>query len=220
MCGRFVQKTDLRIVASLFDAPIIESHVAASYNIAPRQPIAVIMEKGHRKIVTMKWGLIPYWAEDPAIANHLINARSETVAQKPSFRDSLEKRRCIIIADGFYEWQGTGLAKKPFYVYMKNEHPFGMAGLFDYWTSAKGEKEITCTIITTEANELMKPIHHRMPVILDPRDFGSWLNTVETDVRKVMGLLRPCESKLLLAHEVGLAVNNAGHNAPDCILPA
>jgi putative SOS response-associated peptidase YedK len=219
MCGRFVQKSNLRDIAPLFKAAIVESEVKASYNITPRQPIAVIMEKGQRKIVTMKWGLIPHWAKDATIANKLINARSETVAEKPSFNDSFKKRRCLIIADGFYEWQGTGLSKKPFYIFMKDEKAFGMAGLYDLWTNPQGEKEITCTIVTTEANEMMKPIHHRMPVILSPGDYDLWLNPTETDAAKVKGMLRPCDPELLKAREVSLLVNSPRNNSENCISP-
>jgi putative SOS response-associated peptidase YedK len=219
MCGRFVQKSDLRQIAPLFKAAVVESDVQPRYNITPRQPIAVVMEKGQRKIVTMKWGLVPDWAKDETIANKLINARSETVTEKPSFRDSYKKRRCLIIADGFYEWQASGITKKPFFICMKDDSPFGMAGLYDVWTNPAGEKITTCTIITTEANELMKPIHHRMPVILDAKDYDVWLNVEVTPADKLQNLLRPCGPDLLKAHEVSLLVNNPRNNAPDCILP-
>ena len=220
MCGRFVQKSDLLKIAPLFKAVIVESDVHPSYNITPRQPIAVVMEKGQRKIVTMKWGLVPHWANDPTIGNKLINARSETIEQKPSFRDSFKNNRCLIIADGFYEWQGSGLTKKPFYIYMKDEKPFGMAGLFDYWIDPKGEKAITCTIVTTEANEIMAPIHHRMPVILSPDDYDLWLNPEVTDVVKIKALMKPLCADLLTVHEVSLLVNNPRNNSEECILPA
>jgi putative SOS response-associated peptidase YedK len=220
MCGRFVQKSDLRKIAPLFKTDIIESDVQASYNIAPRQPIAVIMEKGKRKIVTMKWGLIPHWAKEEAIANKLINARAETIIEKPSFSDSFKKRRCLIIADGFYEWQGSGMTKKPFFICMKDDAPFCMAGLYDIWTNADGEKTTTCTIITTEANEIMKPIHHRMPVILDTGDYDVWLDVEKTNYKVLQPLLRPCDPALLKTHEVGLFVNNPKNNSPDCISPA
>lgn len=219
MCGRFVQKSDLRKIAPLFKAAIVESDVQPSYNIAPRQPIAVVMEKGQRKIVTMKWGLVPHWAKDEAIANKLINARSETVTEKPSFRDSFKKRRCLIIADGFYEWQGSGMTKKPFFICMKDEAPFGMAGLYDVWTNAVGEKVTTCTIITTEANEIMKPIHHRMPVILDVKDYDVWLDMEKAADAALQRILKPCESGLLKAFEVSLSVNNPRNNTAECIVP-
>jgi putative SOS response-associated peptidase YedK len=218
MCGRFVQKSDLRQIAPLFKA-ILESDVRPSYNITPRQPIAVVMEKGQRKIVTMKWGLVPHWAKDETIANKLINARSETVTVKPSFRDSFKKRRCLIIADGFYEWQGSGMTKKPFFICMKDDAPFGMAGLYDVWTNAAGDKITTCTIITTEANETMKPIHHRMPVILEAKDYDVWLDVEKAADSSLQMILKPYDSELLKAYEVGLNVNNPRNNSKECILP-
>lgn len=219
MCGRFVQKSDLRKIAPLFKAAIVESDVQPSYNIAPSQPIAVVMEKGQRKIVTMKWGLVPHWAKDEDIANKLINARSETLTEKPSFRDSFKKRRCLIIADGFYEWQGAGMGKKPFFICMRDEIPFGMAGLYDVWTNAAGEKITTCAIITAEANEIMKPIHHRMPVILDVKDYDVWLNVEKPADAILQTILRPCESGLLKACAVTLSVNNPRNNSAECIVP-
>jgi putative SOS response-associated peptidase YedK len=220
MCGRFVQKSDLRKIAPLFKAAIVESDVQPSHNITPRQPIAVVMEKGQRKIVTMKWGLVPHWAKDEAIANKLINARSETVTEKPSFRDSFKKRRCLIIADGFYEWQGMGLAKRPFFICMKDEVPFGMAGLYDVWTSGTGEQITTCTIITTEANEIMKPIHHRMPVILDAKDYDLWLDVEKAVDANLQTILKPCDPGLLQTRQVNLIVNNPRNNSPECMVPA
>lgn len=219
MCGRFVQKSDLRKIAPLFNVGIVDSDVQPSFNITPRQPIAVVMEKGQRKIVTMKWGLVPHWAKDEAIANKLINARSETVTEKPSFRDSFKKRRCLIIADGFYEWQGSGMTKKPFFICMKDETVFGMAGLYDVWTNSAGEKISTCTIITTEANEIMKPIHHRMPVILDAKDYDVWLDVEKAADAALQRILKPCESGLLKAFEVSLSVNNPRNNTAECIVP-
>jgi putative SOS response-associated peptidase YedK len=218
MCGRFVQKSDIRKIAPLFKAAIVESDVLPRYNITPRQPIAVVMEKGQRKIVTMKWGLVPHWAKNETISNKLINARSETVTEKPSFKDSFKKRRCLIIADGFYEWQGSGLTKRPFFICMKDDVPFGMAGLYDIWTNAGGEKITTCTIVTTEANEIMKPIHHRMPVILDAKDYDVWLNVEKTD-SNLQTILKPCNSDLLKAYEVSLNVNNPRNDSPECIAP-
>jgi putative SOS response-associated peptidase YedK len=220
MCGRFVRKTDLRIVADIFRVADVESPAAPSYNIAPRQPVAVIMEKGKRKIVSMQWGLIPHWAKDEKIANKLINARSETIAEKPSFRNSFKKFRCLIIADGFYEWQSSGARKKPFFIRMKDEKPFGMAGLYDQWISPEGKTVVTCTIVTTEANDIMKPIHHRMPVIIDPENYDLWLNPEENDTAKLAKFLIPCDPGLLKAFEVSLLVNSPAHNSEDCILPA
>jgi putative SOS response-associated peptidase YedK len=219
MCGRFVQKSDLRKIALLFQIPIVESQVSPSYNITPSQPIAVIMEKGQKKIVTMKWGLVPHWAKDDKNASKLINGRAETIIEKPSFKDSFKKRRCLILADGFYEWQGTGITKKPFYISMKDDSVFCMAGLYDVWTNPEGEKVTTCTIVTTEPNEIMKPIHHRMPVIVNVNDYDLWLNVETANDSAILKLLKPCDSKLLKAYEVGVGVNNPKNNTVECIDP-
>jgi putative SOS response-associated peptidase YedK len=219
MCGRFVRKIKLQEAMEFFKAALLEGELAPSFNIAPRQPVAVIMEDGKRKIVPMQWGLIPHWAKDEKIANNLINARSETIAEKPSFKNSFKKFRCLIIADGFYEWQGTGKNKKPFYICRKDETPFGMAGLFDRWINPQGKTIPTCTIVTTEANEIMKPIHHRMPVIIEPENYDLWLNSHENDTAKLGKLLIPCNPTILKAFEVGLSVNSALNNSENCIRP-
>lgn len=218
MCGRFVQKVDLREAAKIFEA-IVEAEQRTNYNVAPRQPIAVIMADGKRKIVEMSWGLIPHWAKDASIANKLINARSETVAEKPSFRESFRSRRCLIIADGFYEWQTRDGVKKPFYIFMKNRKPFGMAGLYDHWKDENGKEITTCTIITTEANEFMKSLHHRMPVIISPNDYDRWLDPAERDASKIGSLMKPWDSNEMGAYEVGALVNSAGYNSAECIDP-
>jgi putative SOS response-associated peptidase YedK len=219
MCGRFVRKTDLREVLNIFKAVLLEADIPPSFNIIPRQPIAVIMEEGKRKIVSMQWGLIPHWAKEDKIANKLINARSETITEKPSFKNSFKKHRCLIIADGFYEWQGAGLSKRPFYFCRKDETPFGMAGLFDKWISPDGKIVTTCTIITTEANEIMKPIHHRMPVIIEPENYDIWLNPIETDTEKLRRFLEPCNPDNLKTFQVSLLVNSPQNNSEDCIRP-
>jgi len=218
MCGRFVQKADLREAGTLFEA-LVEARQRTNYNVTPRQPVAVIMEDGKRKIVEMSWGLIPHWAKDASIANKLINARSETVAEKPSFRDSFKSRRCLIIADGFYEWQTKDGAKKPFFIFMKDKKPFGMAGLYDHWKDQGGKVITTCTIITTEANEFMKALHHRMPVIINPKDYDQWLDPAEKDASKINALMKPREPGDMDAYEVSTVVNSAGYNSAECIDP-
>jgi putative SOS response-associated peptidase YedK len=219
MCGRFVRKIKLPEAMDFFKAALMETEIEPSFNIAPRQPIAVVMDDGKRKIVAMQWGLIPHWSKDEKIANKLSNARSETIGEKPSFKNSFKKFRCLIIADGFYEWQGTGRKKKPFFICRKDEKPFGIAGLFDKWINPEGKSITTCTIVTTEANEIMKPIHHRMPVIIEPENYDLWLNPHEIDIAKLGKLLKPCNPELLKAYEVGLAVNAAQNTSEDCIAP-
>jgi putative SOS response-associated peptidase YedK len=218
MCGRFVRKTDVRDLFNVFSAEALDSVLEPSYNIAPRQPIAVVMEEGKRKIVTMQWGLIPSWAKDPKIGYKMINARSETILEKPSFRNAFKNRRCLIIADGFYEWKTQGKIKTPVYIYLKDASPFGMAGIYEIWKPQAGEPIRTCSIITTEANEFMKSIHHRMPVLMDKKDHDTWLDPT-TDEKTLVSLLKPFDPLKMQCHEVSTEVNSPFHNAEDCILP-
>lgn len=217
MCGRFVRKTDLRDAAKYFSVETLEALMPASYNIAPRQPVAVIMEEGRRQIVSMQWGLIPSWSKDAKIGYKMINARSETILEKPSYKNAFIHRRCLIIADGFYEWRTEGKTKTPVYIYLENNEPFGMAGIYEPWTSDKGESIKTCSIITTEANGFMSTIHHRMPVILDKKDHDSWL--AETfDEKTMLGLLKPYPGAMK-CHDVSGLVNSPMHDSEECIRP-
>jgi len=209
----------MREIGKIFNAAEIESDLAPSFNIAPRQPVAVVLEKGKRKLVTMQWGLIPHWSKDESGANKLINARSETLIEKPSFRNAFKKQRCLIIADGFYEWQGTGPHKRPFFIFMKDEKPFAMAGLYENWTNPEGKVVTSCTIVTTEANEFMKPLHHRMPVIVRPADYALWLNPLEMDFPKLQRVFNPIDSESMKAFEVSTLVNLVANNSEDCIIP-
>lgn len=178
MCGRFVLISDLKTIQNDFDIQDILCEHQPSWNIAPSQSVPVIIRhNGSNQLVSYKWGLIPYWSKDPLIANKLINARSETVDKKPSFRDAFKKRRCLIVADGFYEWKKEGKSKVPQYFYLKSGRPFGFAGLYETWTSPDKKEINTCTIITTDANELVKPVHDRMPVILPKDKERVWLDS-------------------------------------------
>src|SRR4051812_30295235 len=182
MCGRFTQRKPAERVKREFrleEAPSIE----ARYNIAPTQDVLAIRRRDDGdEAVFLKWGLIPSWAKDASIGAKLINARSETVSEKPSFREAFKKRRCIIPADGFYEWQRTGGKKQPFFFQMRDERPFGFAGLWEKWRGEDGQMLETCTILTTEANEVLRPVHDRMPVILHTEDYELWL---ADDARKI-----------------------------------
>jgi putative SOS response-associated peptidase YedK len=208
MCGRFAQRTDAKRLAREFkvrEVPEIEPR----YNIAPTQAILSIRQaEDEREAVLLKWGLIPSWAKDPAIGAKLINARSETVMEKPSFRDAFKKRRCIVPADGFYEWQRTGGKKQPYFFQMRDERPFGFAGLWDRWKSQEGEVIETCTILTTEGNDILRPVHDRMPVILYPEDYELWLDDDlrQSDVRQE--LLRPFAAFEMNGYPVSVLVNN------------
>jgi putative SOS response-associated peptidase YedK len=181
MCGRFTLRTPAERVAREFQLEEV-AEIEARYNIAPTQNIlAVRHSPDGREAVWLKWGLIPSWAKDATVGAKLINARSETVEEKPSFREAFKRRRCIIPADGFYEWQRIGNKKQPHYFQMKDERLFGFAGLWEKWLSPDGENLGTCSILTTEANEVLSPVHQRMPVILHPDDYELWL---DEDVRK------------------------------------
>ena len=184
----------------------------ARYNIAPTQDILSIRRtEDNREAVFLKWGLVPSWAKDVSIGAKLINARSETLTEKPSFREAFKKRRCIIPADGFYEWQRTDGKKQPFFFQVRDESPFGFAGLWERWQGVGGEAIESCTILTTEANEVLRPVHDRMPVILHPNDYELWL---DEDMRKrelIKDLLRPYPSSEMISHPVSTAINSP-HN--------
>jgi putative SOS response-associated peptidase YedK len=218
MCGRFLLTTPAEAIAALLGldpAPEIE----ARYNIAPTQTIGIVRARSlaqDREWASARWGLVPRWAREPTTRMPLINARAETVADKTAFRDSFKHRRCLIPADGFYEWKPDGPAKQPFLVRMSDSAPFAFAGLWDRWQPAGQPALDSCTILTTAPNELLQPIHDRMPVILTPGDFGLWLDPAfaESDALKV--LLRPYPADLMSAHPVGRHVSNARFDGPEC----
>lgn len=211
MCGRFAQRSDPKRLAREFKIAEVPD-VAARYNIAPTQDILSIRRADDdREAVFLKWGLVPSWAKDALIGAKLINARSETVTEKPSFREAFKKRRCIIPADGFYEWQRTNSKKQPYFFRMQDEHPFGFAGLWEKWKAIDGQVLETCTILTTEANEVLQPVHDRMPVILHPEDYELWL---DVDMRKLdltKELLRPYPAEEMISYPVSTAINSP-HN--------
>src|SRR5437868_9059552 len=176
MCGRFTRAISTAAVAEAFGVEEVASDLKASYNIAPTNQVAVIVSDGKKRLIQVRWGLVPSWAKDLAIGNKLINARAETITEKASFRNAFKKRRCLVVADGFYEWQKIGDGKRPVYIRLKSGKPFGMAGLYEVWRSPEGEELMTCAIITKEANELMRPIHERMPVIIAKDNEDLWLD--------------------------------------------
>jgi putative SOS response-associated peptidase YedK len=223
MCGRFTQKAPWEKVKQEFKVDSARhSLIKPRYNIAPAQTIDVVLETGKERIISqLKWGLIPSWAKDADIGNRMINARAETVQEKPSFRDAFKKRRCIIPATGFYEWQKKGSgAKQPFYFYLKDKDVFGFAGLFEEWTDQEtGELLETCTIITTEANEVLKPVHDRMPVILKPEDYDEWLDPQENKAEKLRRLLAPYPANEMSSHPVSRSVNIPDADSAELIEP-
>ena len=221
MCGRFTQTASPEVIAQQFDITDPPLFVPR-YNIAPSQPIAAIRidpVTTTRTLVMLRLGLIPSWAKDPKVGFHCINAKAETVAEKPSFRSAFKKRRCLVVATGFYEWQVQGRAKQPMWIGLKSQRPFAFAGLWEQWTPADGEPLETCTIITTEPNDLMAPIHNRMPVILAPTVYNQWLDPTFQQTEPLKALLRPYPSEELLVYAVSTLVNNPCHDAPQCLEP-
>jgi putative SOS response-associated peptidase YedK len=219
MCGRYTLKTTPEVVADQFQFEELQE-LQPRYNIAPSQLVACVKRSegsSRREGVMLRWGLIPSWAKDPAIGMKLINARAETVAEKPSFRKAFRQRRCLVLADGFYEWQKQERAKQPYYIRMKDERPFAFAGLWEHWTNPEGQTLETCALLTTEPNELMAPIHHRMPVILNPDSYDQWLDPDQQNVVQVQPLLQSYPADAMLASPVSRLVNNARFDDPQCI---
>jgi putative SOS response-associated peptidase YedK len=208
MCGRFSNRTPAEKIKEEFRVEEVPS-IDARYNIAPTQKIlGISQESNEREAVLFKWGLVPSWSKDPSMGARLINARSETVHEKPAFRESFKRRRCIIPADGYYEWQRTGGRKQPYYFIMRDERLFGFAGLWDRWKSPEGEILETCTILTTEANEKARDIHDRMPVILSASDYDLWLDEDVCKLELLKELFRPYPSEEMSAYPVSTLVNN------------
>jgi putative SOS response-associated peptidase YedK len=209
----------LGAIAKRFGVARFLEEVGPRYNIAPTQTVIVVSDDGTRNLTQMQWGLIPAWAKDPAIGNRMINARAETVATKPAFRAALRKRRCLIPADGFYGWQPIGRRKQPVYIAMKSREPFSFAGLWESWTAPDGEEIKSCTIITTEANELLKPIHDRMPVILAKDAEAIWLDPTIQEPERLLSLLKPYPSVEMEVYPVSPKVNSPANDGPGCIQP-
>jgi putative SOS response-associated peptidase YedK len=222
MCGRFTLFTPASRLCEVF-LPGEAPSVAPRYNIAPTQPILAVRASaapGRRVFAMPRWGLIPPWSRDPAIGNRLINARAETASEKPAFRRAFRERRCLVPADGFYEWKREGAAKRPFYVRMKGGAPFAFAGIWERWEGTRGEAVETCAILTTEPNELLSPLHDRMPLILPPEEYGRWLDPSIRSPEFLATLLRPFPSGGMEAYPVGRGVNNPANDDPSCIRPA
>ena len=219
MCGRYTLKTPLNVLTERFGIEEAPSSITPSYNIAPTQHVATVLsENGKRKLEMLRWGLIPSWADDPEIGNRMINARSETVAEKPSYRKAFKKSRCLILADGFYEWQKTDSGKQPFHIRMRDESPFAFAGLWASWD--KGDGIRSCTIITTDANDLVGEVHNRMPVILHPEDYEMWLEPDFDEREPLTTLLKPFPAEAMEAYAVSRRVNKPSNNEPGVMEPA
>jgi len=219
MCGRYTLKAPVKSLVDLFhlaEAP----ELPFRYNIAPTQQVPAVRSSGHNKsteLVMCRWGLIPSWAKDAKIGNQLINARSETVATKPAFRSAFRKRRCLMPADGFYEWKKEGTKKQPFYIHLKDGGPFAFAALWEEWHDEHGEPIQSCTILTAEANAMLKPLHDRMPVILSPENFAKWLDPEIQQPEEIVPHLQPISAKELAMHPVSTLVNSPKNEKPECV---
>ena len=224
MCGRFTLRTPLhRLIDQFLLAPDPDLSLKPRFNIAPTQTIVAVRqrrERRQRELAPLHWGLIPSWAKDPAIGNRMINARSETVAEKPSFRSAFKHRRCLIVSDGYYEWQKQGSRKQPYFFHQADDQPFAFAGLWECWTDPEsGTSRETATILTTEANSLVLPFHHRMPVILETADYERWLDPDLSDQARLQPLLVPRESDSLVVDPVSTLVNSPRNDDPRCLQP-
>jgi putative SOS response-associated peptidase YedK len=219
MCGRFTRGESIDVIAEEFGIGEILTDLQPSFNIAPTQNIVAVVNDGEKKLVTMRWGLVPSWAKDLSIGSKMINARAETLTEKASFKNLIRKRRCLIVADGFYEWKAQGGEKTPYYIQLKTPKLFAFAGLYDRWLSPEVGELTTCTIITTEANEFMQRLHHRMPVILTDAEREAWLDTSLEDKADILEVLKPYDSQAFKAHAVSKQVNSPTNNSPKLILP-
>lgn len=221
MCGRFSLGLDLADLQDALPDFVFPEALSPRYNIAPSQDVAVVPNNDSGKVEFFRWGLIPSWAKDPTIGNRMINARAETLADKPAFRAAYRRRRCLILADGFYEWQATPgrKVKTPMYVRLASGAPFAFAGIWELWRP-DDTPILSCAIITTEPNALLAPIHNRMPVILSPEACARWLDSADLPPIRLRDLLKPYPAELMLAYPVSILVNSSANDDPACIAPA
>ncbi len=220
MCGRYTLRTRLNQLLQIYGAQS-DVDLEPRYNIAPTQDVAAVRansDANARELVRLHWGLIPSWADDPKIGNRMINARGETVAEKPSFRTAFKRRRCLVLADGFYEWRKEGKAKQPYYIRMKDQAPIAFAGLWEHWKKNGLDIE-SCTIITTSANQLMSQLHDRMPVILSGKDIDTWLDPTINDAETLQPMLDPYPSEEMEAYPVSTLVNSPKNESSECVEP-
>lgn len=213
MCGRYSFAVEDELIRERFGVTVRSAVWKARYNCAPTQDLPVISSDDPGGLTLYQWGLIPSWAKDPAIGNRMINARAETITEKPSFRNAFRSRRCLVPADSFYEWKRDGNEKIPHRILMKDRSPFAMAGIWDQWISRDGEIIHSFSILTTTPNDLMKEIHDRMPVILSRQDENLWLGKTSED--ELLGLLKPFTAAEMTAYPVSRLVNNPKADAPE-----
>ena len=217
MCGRYSLIADLGELSERYEFDGDRLALEPAYNVAPTQDVLTVVGGETRRGGFMRWGLIPWWAKNASIGSRLINARAETVSEKPAFRDALRRRRCLVLADGFYEWQRTGSARKPMRVVMRSREPFAFAGLWSVWRDPDGNRIPSCAIITTTANDLLRPVHDRMPVVL-PRELEDlWLDRSIDDPGALGSVLTPYLDGAMEAYEVSTLVNSAANDGPEVI---
>ena len=221
MCGRYALAKDAMFLKDDFPSFEILMQLAPRYNIAPTQPVAVFLNNDRPRMEIVNWGLVPPWAEDPSRAASLINARAESVAEKPSFKNAFLRKRCLIPADGWYEWSvARNGGKRPFYFHRRDGRAFAMAGIWEEWHSDDGGLVMSCAIITTGPNEIMRPVHDRMPVILEPEDYDQWLSREEGNPARLRALLKPFRDDPLDCYPVSNHVNKVANDDSLCIAPA
>jgi putative SOS response-associated peptidase YedK len=219
MCGRYAITSAPEAIRRLFRYPE-QPNFPPRYNVAPTQPIPIVrLSEGERHFALVRWGLIPAWVKDPKNFSLLINARAESVNDKPAFRNAMKYRRCLVPADGFYEWQRVGAGKRPFYVGLKDGGPFAFAGLWEVWTGPNGEELETAAIVTTQASPSIAHIHDRMPVMLEPDAFDSWLDCKTVDAEMAAAMIAPARDERLAVHQVSPAVNRVANDDASLIAP-
>jgi putative SOS response-associated peptidase YedK len=218
MCGRFELHSAFEIIAKLFGLSGGAFTIPESFNIAPGRDIAIIVKVGaENRLALCRWGFVPSWGKDLKEGHKMINARAETVAGKPSFRQAFCRHRCLVVADGFYEWKNVGGKKVPFYIHRRDDKPFGMAGLYNLWTSPEGERVCTGAIITTGANEVVAPLHDRMPAIVEQNAVALWLDPAVHEKEKLLSVLKSCPSDELELYEVSARVNSPKNDSKENI---
>jgi putative SOS response-associated peptidase YedK len=220
MCGRFEIHSAIELIAKIFGIEDWEIEYRPNYNVAPSQDILIVKNDGKRRLVSSRWGFVPSWSKDLSAGYKMINARAETLAEKRSFKTAFEKQRCLVVADGFFEWKKEGVVKKPYYIRLKSGKPFGFAGLYNVWTSPEGEKLTTSTIVTTDANELLRPIHNRMPVITPVSKYDKWLDPSVSDKDTLSSILKPFPPEEMEYYPVTSKMNSVKYNDPENIKQA
>ncbi len=219
MCGRYTLTADADAIQLAFNLETVSDQLQPRYNIAPSQAVPIITNEKSHELTYVKWGLVPSWAKDPSVGYKMINARSETASEKPSFRSAFKRRRCLIPSDGFYEWTKQDKSKVPMYIHLEDNELFAFAGLWEVWQSPDGSELQTCTILTTEPNDLIKPLHHRMAVILEKSDYDTWLDSDEVPTDVLQSLMKPYPQEKMRVYEVSTLVNSPKNDEPALIEP-